>query len=32
VGIHLQARAGEFEFLAGEEKCNDQKNKKYFKY
>ncbi len=28
VGIHLQARVGEFGFLTGEEKCNDRKHKK----
>ncbi len=27
-GIHLQARAGEFGFLTGEEKWNDWKDKK----
>jgi hypothetical protein len=28
MGIHLQARAGEFRFLTGEEKLNDRKDKK----
>ena len=32
VKIQLQARVGEFGFLTGEEKCNDQKHKKYSKY
>ncbi len=32
MGIHLQARAGEFRFLTGEEKWNDRKHKKNCKY
>ncbi len=32
MGIHLQARAGEFRFLTGEEKWNDWKEKKYYMY